>query len=150
MTVPRLNPSGRFNPDSLFRPRSVAVIGAGTTIGAQICANLSLGAFRGTVQSVDTVADLAAAPDLAVLAGPPPTIAPALEALAAAGCYAAVVPGPADGLAEAARATNVRVLGARSFGLAVPVIGLNASRTYFRRRRAASGWCRSRPPCAAP
>ena len=28
MTVPRLNPAGRFNPDSLFRPRSLAVTGA--------------------------------------------------------------------------------------------------------------------------
>jgi acetyltransferase len=131
MTVPRLNPAGRFNPDSLFRPRSVAVIGAGTEVGAQISANLSLGAFRGTVRSVETVADLTAAPDLAVLAGPPPTIGPALEALAAAGCYAAVVPGPAEDLSEAARVTGVRVLGPRSFGLAVPGIGLNASRAHI-------------------
>ena len=94
MTVPRLNPAGRFNPDSLFRPRSVAVIGASTEAGAQISANLSLGAFRGTVQSVEGVADLSAAPDLAVLAGPPETIVPALDALAAVGCYAALVPGP--------------------------------------------------------
>ncbi len=100
MTVPRLNPAGRFNLDLLFRPRSVAVIGAGTETGAQISANLSLSAFRGTVQSVETTADLTAAPDLAVLAGPPDSITPALEALAAGGCYAAVVPGPADGLAE--------------------------------------------------
>ncbi len=131
MTVPRLNPAGRFNPDSLFRPRSVAVIGAGTEAGAQISANLSLGAFRGTVQSVEGVADLSAAPDLAVLAGPPETIVPALDALAAVGCYAALVPGPADGLADAAARTGVRVLGPRSFGLAVPGIGLNASRAHI-------------------
>ncbi|HTB46563.1 MAG TPA: GNAT family N-acetyltransferase [Acetobacteraceae bacterium] len=131
MTVPRLNPAGRFNPDLLFRPHSVAVIGASTEAGAQISANLSLGAFRGTVRSVETAADLTAAPDLAVLAGAPPTIAPALEVLAAAGCYAALVPGPAEGLAEAARATGVRVLGPRSFGLAVPAIGLNASRAHI-------------------
>jgi acetyltransferase len=131
MTVPRLNPAGRFNPDSLFRPRSVAVLGAGTVLGAQITANLSLGAFHGTVQSVDGVADLAATPDLAVLAGPPDSVGPALEALAAAGCYAALVPGPADGLAAAAARTGVRVLGPRSFGIAIPAIGLNASRAHI-------------------
>ena len=39
---------------------------------------------------------------------------PTLEELAAAGCYAALVPGPADGLTEAARRTGVRVLGPHS------------------------------------
>lgn len=131
MTVPRLNTAGRFNPDSLFRPHSVAVIGAGTETGAQIAANLSLSAFRGTVQTVESTADLSAAPDLAILAGPPETIIPTLEALAAAGCYAALVPGPADGLAAAARRTGVRVLGPHSFGIAVPGIGLNATRAHI-------------------
>ncbi len=132
MTVPRLNSAGRFNPDSLFRPRSVAVIGASTEVGAQITANLSLGAFRGTVQPVESTMALSAAPDLAVLAGPPATIVPALEALAAAGCYAALVPGPAgDDLAASAQRTGVRVLGPRSFGIAVPGIGLNATRAHI-------------------
>jgi acetyltransferase len=128
MTVPRLNPAGRFNPEQLFRPRSVAAIGAGTAAGAQIAANLSLPAFHGTIHSVESVADLSAAPDLAVLAGPPATILPALEALAAKGCYAALVPGPADGdLTAAAKSVGVRVLGPYSFGIAVPGIGLNAT-----------------------
>jgi len=131
MTVPRLNPAGRFNPDSLFHPRSVAVMGASTEAGAQLMANLSLGTFRGQIQSVDTTAELSTVPDLAILAGPPETIVPALEALAAAGCHAALVPGAADGLAAAARRTGVRVLGPNSFGIAVPGIGLNATRAHI-------------------
>ena len=131
MTIPRLNSAGRFNPEALFRPRRVAVIGAATEAGAQIAANLSLGGFHGTVQTVESAAGLSATPDLAVLAGPEDSIVPELEALALAGCYAAVVPGPATGLAEAARRTGVRVLGPHSFGLAVPAIGLNASRAHI-------------------
>ncbi len=131
MTVPRLNPAGRFNPDSLFRPRSLAVTGATTELGAQIVANLSLGRFQGAIETADTAAVLANPPDLAVLAGPPDSVAPDLERLAAKGCFAAVVPGPADDLAEAALRTGVRVLGPRSFGIAVPGIGLNASRAHI-------------------
>ncbi|HVC61975.1 MAG TPA: GNAT family N-acetyltransferase [Acetobacteraceae bacterium] len=131
MTVPRLNPAGRFNPDALFRPRSVAVIGAGTEAGAQIAVNLRLGAFRGQIQAVETMAALSGAPDLAILAGPPATIVPALEALAAAGCFAALVPDAADGLGAAAQRTGVRVLGPNSFGVAVPGIGLNATRAHI-------------------
>jgi acetyltransferase len=132
VTVPRLNTAGRFNPESLFRPRSVAVIGGTSEAGAQILANLSLGAFRGTMQVVDSTADLSAAPDLAILAGSGEEIVPALEALAAAGCHAAVVPGPADDdLAAAANRTGVRVLGPHSFGVAVPGIGLNATRAHI-------------------
>ena len=131
MTVPRLNSAGRFNPDSLFRPRSLAVTGATTELGAQIVANLSLGRFQGAIETGDTAAVLANPPDLAVLAGPPDSVAPDLERLAAKGCFAAVVPGPADDLAEAAQRTGVRVLGPRSFGIAVPGIGLNASRAHI-------------------
>jgi acetyltransferase len=131
MTVPRLNPAGRFNPESLFRPRSVAVIGAATAVGAQVMANLSLGGFRGAIQAAENASGLTAPPDLAVLAGGPDSISPALDALAAIGCFAALVPGPADGIAEAAQRTGVRVLGPRSFGLAVPDIGLNATRAHI-------------------
>ncbi|HUB10429.1 MAG TPA: GNAT family N-acetyltransferase [Acetobacteraceae bacterium] len=131
MTVPRLNPAGRFNPDSLFRPRAVAVIGPTTTLGAQIMANLALGQFRGSIETADTPAALATPPDLAMLTGPPDGIAPALAALAAKGCFAALVPGPAENLPDAVGHTGVRVLGPRSFGLAVPSIGLNATRAHI-------------------
>jgi acetyltransferase len=131
MTVPRLNTAGRFNPDSLFRPRSVAVIGTSTQAGAQISTNLRLAEFRGTVQSVESIGDLSGAPDLAILAGPPDSVVPGLEALAAAGCFAAIVPGPAEGLPEAVQRTGVHLLGPHSFGIAVPSIGLNATRAHI-------------------
>lgn len=124
MTVPRLAAAGRFRSASLFHPASVAVIGAD---GANIAANLAMGGFEGSLQAVTRIDDLAVAPDLAVLALPGPEIAPAMEALAAIGCYAAIVPGVAQDLAEAARRTGVRVLGPHSFGVAVPAIGLNAT-----------------------
>lgn len=131
MTVPRLASAGRFSPESLFRPRSVAVVCATSPAGAQIMANLSLGTFSGPTQAAETVAALTATPDLAILAGPPATIPAELEALAARGCFAAIVPGAADNLPEATRRTGVRALGPRSFGIAIPALGLNASRSHI-------------------
>ena len=131
MTVPRPNPAGRFNLDCLFRPRTLALVNPTTALGAQIAANLAAGTFRGSVESAETAAALSATPDLAILAGPPDSIAPALPVLAAKGCYAALVPGPAEDIIDTARSTGVRVLGPRSFGLAVAGIGLNATRTHI-------------------
>jgi acetyltransferase len=131
MTVPRLAHAGRFLLDALYRPRSLAVIGAETQAGAEITANLALSGFHGTLQSVAHPADLTAAPDLAVLAVPPEAVIRDMEALATKGCFATIVPGPADGLPEAASRTGVRVLGPHSFGLAIPGIGLNATRSHL-------------------
>ena len=128
MTIPRLSPAGRFDPSRLFHPTSVAVIGSG---GAEIAAHLAMGVFKGTIETVSRVEDLATAPDLVVIATPDADIVPAMAALAAKGCFAAIVPGPADGLTAASRRTGVRVLGANSFGLAVPAIGLNASKAHI-------------------
>ena len=128
MTVPRLATAGRFDPARLFRPTSVAVIGAE---GAEIAAHVAMGAFKGSVQTVSRVEELGTAPDIAVLAMADAAVVPSMEALAAKGCFAAIVPGPATGLAEAARRTSVRVLGANSFGLAVPAIGLDASQAHI-------------------
>jgi acetyltransferase len=131
MTVPRLNPAGRFNLEALFRPTSVAVVGTASETGARILANLALSGFKGRVQPVDDVAALDLPPQLAVLATPPEAVAPAMEALAAKGCFAAIVPDAAPGLAEAARRTGVRVLGSNSFGLAIARIGLNATLSHI-------------------
>ncbi len=128
MTVPRLA-VGHFVPDSLYRPQSLAVIGAETAAGAQIMANVALSGFKGPIQSVGEAADLTGRLDLAVIATD--AVIPAMETLATKGCFAAVVPGPAEGIAEAARRTGVRVLGPHSFGIAVPGIGLNASRAHL-------------------
>ena len=130
MTVPRLAP-GRFALELLYRPKSLALIGADTQAGAQIIANAALAEFKGSIQSISHAVDIAASTDLAVLAVPSGAVIPAMETLAARGCYAAIVPGPADGIAEAARRTGVRVLGPHSFGIAVPGIGLNATRAHL-------------------
>jgi acetyltransferase len=128
MTVPRLA-VGHFVLDSLYRPQSLAVIGAQTAAGAQIAANVARSGFKGPTESVSEAAGLTGRPDLAVIATD--AVIPAMETLATKGCFAAVVPGPADGIAEAARRTGVRVLGPHSFGIAVPGISLNATRSHL-------------------
>lgn len=131
MTIPRFAPAGRFDPASLFQPASVAVIGADTESGAQILANLAMGGFKGEVRAHRDAADLTPGTSLAVLAVPADQIGGALTELAGRACFAAIVPGPADDLARHAARTGVRILGARSFGLAVPRLGLNASRSHI-------------------
>ena len=126
MTVPRLHAAGRFDPAALFRPSSIAVIGAETAAGAQIAGNLALAGFSGDIHKA-LVKDVS----LAVLAVPPERIGCAITALAEANCFAAIVPGPADDLASHAARTGVRLLGPHSFGLAVPRLGLNASRSHI-------------------
>lgn len=131
MTIPRFAPAGRFDPAHLFHPASIGVIGGDTETGAQILANLALGGFKGDVQAPRDAADLTPGVSLAVLAVPPDRIEPSLTMLAGKGCFAAIVPGPADDLARHAVRTGVRVLGPHSFGLAVPRLGLNVSRSHI-------------------
>lgn len=126
MTVPRLNAAGRFDPAALFRPTSIAVLGAETEAGAQIVANLALSGFSGNVHTT-LVNDVS----LAILAVPPDQIGPAMTALARANCFAAIVPGPADDLPGHAARTGVKLLGPNSFGLAVPRLQLNATRSHI-------------------
>jgi acetyltransferase len=126
MTVPRLNTTGRFDPAALFRPASIMVIGAETETGSQIVANLATGGFKGEVRT-----RLAKDTSLAVLAVPPDQIGAAMTALAEANCFAAIVPGPAADLAAHAARTGVRVLGPHSFGVAVPRLNLNATRSHI-------------------
>ena len=108
MTIPRLAAAGRFDPERLFRPGSVA-----------------------TVASVAETEGLTAPPDLAVIAAPAADVGAIMAALAAKGCFAATVPGPADNLAEAARRTGVRALGPNAFGLAVPGLKVDSSQSHI-------------------
>ena len=126
MTVPRFNPSGRFDPSALFRPKSIAVIGADTETGARIVANLGMSGFAGAVHT-----KIAENVSLAVLAEPPERIGATMAGLAEANCFAAIIPGPAEELAGHAARTGVRVLGAHSFGLAVPRLKLNATLSHM-------------------
>src|SRR5512134_3179060 len=136
----------------MFRPRRVAVVGASSgSDGAAnvVLRNLAGGRFGGVVYQVSADCEavegiaayaaleaLPATPDLAIVCAPPAQVAAAVRACAAAGIPAAAVlspgfPGPGSmagsRLAEAARATGVRVLGPNSVGFMVPGVGLNAS-----------------------
>jgi acetyltransferase len=131
VTIPRLNTSGRFDPACLFRPSSVAVVGADTEAGGRIVANLHLSDYAGEVQAVRDASELERTPELAVLAVAPDQVGPSMTVLAAHNCFAAIVVGGVDDLAAHAARTGVRVLGPYSFGIAVPALKLNASRAHI-------------------
>jgi acetyltransferase len=144
------------NLDRLFRPRSVALIGASTrpsSIGAVLARNVFRGDFDGPILPVNPkhrylhgvwtypdVASLPATPELAVIATPPQTVPGIVAELGARGTRAAVVitagfaeasggDGEALQLAmlDAARPHNLRIVGPNCLGILVPGIGLNAS-----------------------
>jgi acetyltransferase len=142
--------------ERMFRPRSVAVVGAHNQpqrVGSVIMRNLLAGAFEGPIMPVNPryeavagvltypdVASLPRTPDLAIICTPPETVPGIIDELGARGTQAAVV--VARGLAESADATGVtlqrrmldtaraygmRLLGGGTLGIAVPQLGLNAS-----------------------
>lgn len=144
------------NLERMFKPSSVAVIGAtdkAGEIGAVIMQNLLAGGFSGPIMPVTAthraikgvlayadIASLPAAPDLAVLAVPPAEVLPAIRALGEKGCRAAAIltdgmdrlTGSSgrsleDEVIEEARRLRIRVLGPNGIGLLNPAIGLNAS-----------------------
>jgi acetyltransferase len=142
--------------EHLFRPRSVALIGADRaprSVGAVLAGNLfgasfdgpvmpvhaSLAAVRG-VMTYPTVAALPIAPDLAVIAAPPDAVPPLIVDLGVRGTKVAVVlsagfeHGGIDagralrGAMRSAAATHgMRLVGPACLGVIVPGIGLNAS-----------------------
>jgi acetyltransferase len=142
--------------ERMFRPRSVAVIGANNRpqrVGGVVMRNLLSGGFEGPIMPVNPryeavagvltypdVTSLPRTPDLAILCTPPETVPDLLDELGARGTRAAVV--VARGLASArdaggrsledrmlaaAKAHGIRLLGGSTLGLLVPRIGLNAS-----------------------
>ncbi|HWA62990.1 MAG TPA: bifunctional acetate--CoA ligase family protein/GNAT family N-acetyltransferase [Caulobacteraceae bacterium] len=143
------------NLDALFSPQRIALIGASRregSVGAVLARNLLEGGFQGAVMPVHpdadaigstfayrSVADLPAAPDLAVIATPPPTVPGLIAELAGRGCRAAVVIsagfGEAGGdgadlkqaMLDAARPHLLRIVGPNCLGVMSPAIGLNAS-----------------------
>ncbi len=137
--------------DRLFRPRSVAVIGASerpASLGRLMLENLA--GFDGTLFPVNPhyheilgmraypdVASLPEAPDLAIIATPAAGVARIVHELAARGAGAAVIisagfEGAAkaalsEQISAAAGASRLRVVGPNTIGVIVPRIGLNAS-----------------------
>jgi acetyltransferase len=130
MSVPNAKP-GKFRPDYLFHPHSVAVLGAATEAGEQVLGNLRAGGFAGPILAGATADELPVAPHLAVICTDPAEVPVAFAGLGRRGTTAAIVVGMAGGLRELARATGVRALGPGSFGIAIPGIGLNATRSHL-------------------
>src|SRR5690606_8053751 len=95
------------NLEYAVHPKSVAVLGASTrkgSVGYTVLCNLINGGFEGDIWPVNpkydeiegrrcyrTVADLPAAPELAVIAAPAPTVPGLIAELGEKGCRAAVV-----------------------------------------------------------
>ena len=144
------------NLGKLFAPRSVALVGASDrpgSLGATLLRNLVAGGFRGTIYPVNpkhtelaglpvaaSVAELPAAPDLAVICTPPATIPAIIRQLGEKGTRAAIVlsAGLADARDEGGRSLRqamldaanpylLRILGPNSAGLLAPGLKLNAS-----------------------
>ena len=137
------------NIERLLAPRSVALIGASPqagSVGAIVARNLLHGGFAGPVyfinphhKSIDGVAcyaalaDLPEAPDLVVVATPPPTVPGVIAQAGERGARAAVIITAGldrqlrQSALDAARPYCLRIQGPNCIGLLVPGIGLNAS-----------------------
>lgn len=141
MMVPSAGRPG-FRDTALFRPRSLVMVAdPGLPETGVLAHNIAGGGFKGALHAVGAdlagfraapdIAALPEAPDLAILSLPAGRLEPAMQALAARGCHAAVVPVAAPDLAGMSLRTGVKALGQGSFGLCVPGIGLNASLTHL-------------------
>ena len=143
------------NLDKLFKPGSIALIGASKrqgSVGAVLAKNLFGGGFDGPVMPVNpkhrsiqgvlthqTIESLPLVPDLAVIATPPATIPGLIAELGEKGTKAAVVitaglgqQGDDGGslkqaMLDAAKPHLLRVVGPNCLGTLVPGLGLNAS-----------------------
>ncbi len=153
--VAHIDPSeimSTYRLNTLFAPRSVAVVGASPrekSTGRAVLRNLQRGGFQGgihlvnpnynsidgisAVKSYDRLAD---APDLAVVAAPPQAVPGVVAAAAAKGTAACIILtaglGHGSGsLAEqcesTARAAGMRLVGPNCLGVQVPGVKLNAS-----------------------
>jgi len=141
-----------YRLDKVFSPRSIAVVGASprpASPGRAVLKNLQGGCFAGRIElvnshydaiegvhAVKTYEKLPQAPDLAVIAVPPPAIPSIIAAAGRMGTGAAIIltaglghgPGSvAEQCENNARATGMRLLGPNCLGVLVPAAKLNAS-----------------------
>jgi acyl-CoA synthetase (NDP forming)/GNAT superfamily N-acetyltransferase len=147
------------NLDCLFKPRSVAVVGASDNpqrIGTRVLANLVDGGFQGDIWPLNPkhdqlhglrcyhkVAALPDAPSLAIICTPPATVPGLIAELGARGTRAAIVMTAGLGalktgsrtirqaMLDAAKPHLLRILGPGSVGLLAPAQQLNASFTHI-------------------
>ena len=140
------------NLDRLFRPRSVALVGASArpgSLGAALLANLRAGGLTGPIHLVNPrhtqidglpcaarLSDLPEIPDLAVIAAPRDHVAALAEEAAAIGVPVAIVitadPGHGDDslraqMRDLAQRTPMRIVGPNCLGVLAPRAGLDAS-----------------------
>ena len=144
------------NLDYLFKPKSIALVGASTrasSVGAVLARNLLRGGFKGPVmpvnpkhhviESVLTYPDIASLPettDLAVISTPANVVPQIVQELGARGTRAAVVITAGFGesrdrtgrelqerMLEVARPHLLRIVGPNCLGVIVPGLGINAS-----------------------
>ena len=130
MTPHRPAAATRFDPDRMFRPRSLAILGGEGRIATQVRANIVAGGFAGDVQIVPP-GEAPRPADLAILTAETGPVASDYDTLARAGIFAGVALGMVTGLAEGQAATGVRILGAGSFGIACPALHLNATLSHL-------------------
>lgn len=152
------------NLEHIFKPRSVALIGASRrpgSVGAVLARNLLTSGFDGPVMPVNPkyraiegvltypdIASLPVTPDLAVISTPPQSVPGIVAELGERGGKAAIVitaglnASAEDGgdtlqhsLLETARPHILRIVGPNCLGVMVPGIGLNASFAHMTPRR---------------
>lgn len=129
MLLTRPNTATRFDPERMFRPRSVAVLGGEGRLADQTLANLRLGGFA-DIQVVAAGADPEPA-DLAVFTSEGLPLRPWMAGLQRAGIFAGVSLGLAPDIAECQADTGIHVLGPGSFGVAAPALHLNATLSHL-------------------
>lgn len=150
-----------YRLNEALAPRSVALFGASDregALGEAILRNLLASGFEGDIWPVNPkhshlfgrrcygkTGDLPSAPDLAVVATPPHTIAAIVESLATRGTRAAIVITAGLGEAEekiaaCARRHGMRLFGPNCLGIIVPSIGLNASFAHLMPKRGHLGF----------
>ncbi|WP_395788787.1 GNAT family N-acetyltransferase [Aquimonas sp.] len=138
--------------DALFKPASIAVIGASTksqSLGRVIARNLRTGGFSGPLDVVSpkypridgirtarSIAELDPVPELVVVTVPPALVPRVLDEAGSAGVKAAVVITAGLGQGEGslreqaskiARQHGLRLVGPNCLGILSPLAGINAS-----------------------
>jgi acetyltransferase len=141
-----------YRLDRLFRPRSVAVVGASLreqSLGRTIIRCLRDGQFDSPlhlinahyreiegISTIGSIGELAGAPDVVIIATPPAAVPDIVAAAGAKGAAAAIIitaglghgPGSlAEAAERAARLHGMRVIGPNCLGVMVPPARFNAS-----------------------